>query len=655
MHSWPSSSLAQANRSASYDDLGWKLYFPNAEPFPPSTMRLHVATIEQHFRNFPYEYSISLAREDHCFEFKLLLAKRDIHVRDRWSTLYEDFVSRPEYTIGIIGMAMYRNALRSNQKHYPLDNPAYLPVIKPWFHYFGPSVPIRSIGHSQIGKLVTTRGACTCQSHANEATESTRTLTLAENGYTISVAIEGGYLSKKMKGTIYVGDDLTLTGIVAQIDGHLILRAVSIQSIKNAPSTDKNGENPNLLDVSIRSRTSFPFKLLVQSLCPAMDGFESIKAGLLLALFSRSNGLHVLLVGGNNGLRQNLLQSCAQASPRGILIADPSQPMGLHCVKHGCGLSCINAGPLVLTDLGVCCIEEVKKVTDLENLFRIVHDQEASLRTADRLIKVPARTTLIAGTSIIEPDGSKAFLDCLALPRTVVEEFPLVFHLADCTDPNDKLVCPNGIRLNPEQSGSSKCSVEVPLVKQLRNLPEEPVELLSLEQIRNYIEHTRRCCRPQFTEHSRALLGDFFTQLHSVPSWLEWKTERNISNIESMVRARATMELCEEISCDHVMDTIRIIARSWYDKYDSDDRPPLLCLSAAGQARQAKVSTLRPFLQSLRLQSVSSGTRQFSTAALHCLARGISGAAGFEDELIEKLNVQGFLLKKSCGLYELIG
>ncbi|ETN67498.1 hypothetical protein AND_000696 [Anopheles darlingi] len=141
---------------------------------------------------------------------------------------------------------------------------------------------------------------------------------------------------------------------------------------------------------------------------------------------------------------------------------------------------------------------------------------------------------MIAGTSSLESVGSKAFLDCLALPRSVVEEFPLAFHLTDCTDPNDKLVCPNGIRLNPEQTGSSKCSVEVPLVKQLRNLPDESVNFLSLEQIRNYIEHTRRYCRPQFTEHSRALLGNFFAQLNSVPSWLEWKTERNIRNIEKI-------------------------------------------------------------------------------------------------------------------------
>lgn len=120
-----------------------------------------------------------------------------------------------------------------------------------------------------------------------------------------------------------------------------------------------------------------------------------------------------------------------------------------------------------------------------------------------------------------------------------------------------------------------------------------------------------------------------------------------------MVRARASMDLCEEISIDHVMDTIRIVARSWYDKYDSDDRPPLLCLSK-GQPR-AKASNLRPFLQSLRLKAASAGTKQFSTSALHCLAREFSGVAGYEDELIEKLNLQGFLLKKSYDLYELIG
>ncbi|XP_035780237.1 DNA helicase MCM8-like isoform X1 [Anopheles albimanus] len=654
IRSWQRSSIArEPNRSASYDELGWKLYFPNAEEsLPPPTVRLHVETIERHFKSFPREYSACLARKEHCFEFKLLLARRDIHVRDRWPTLHEDFVNRPEYTIAIIGMAMYWNVLRNDQRHNSVDCPTYLPVIKPWFNYFGPTVPIQSIDRSQIGKLITIRGACTCESYVNEPIESTRAITLAENGYAISVAFENSYLPKKMKNNLYVGDELSITGIVAQINDDIILRAVSIQSNKNALLTAENGEYLKILDVPIRV-AAFPFKLLVQSLCPAIAGFESIKAGLLLALFSRSKDLHVLLVGGKKELRYNLLQSCTQASPRGILISDPSLPMGLHCMKDSNGESCINAGPLVLTDLGVCCLEEIEKVADLENLLKIIHDQEASLCCLERLVKVPARTTLIVGTSSVEPDDSKTFLECLPLPRSVVEEFSLVFHLKECADPNDKLVCPNGIRLNPEQAGSNKCCVEVPLVRQLRNIPVEFVSLLSLEQIRNYIEHTRRYCRPQFTEHARSLLANFFVQLHSVPAWLEWKTERIARNIENMVRARATIDLCEEISDDHVMDTIRIIARSWYDKYDSDDRPPLLCLSA-GQTR-AKVSNLRPFLQSLRLKAISSGTRQFSTSALHCLARELCGAVGGEDELIEKLNLQGFLLKKPCGLYELIG
>lgn len=65
------------------------------------------------------------------------------------------------------------------------------------------------------------------------------------------------------------------------------------------------------------------FRLLVNSLCPAIYGHEMVKAGLLLGLLGGSQGSHTradshVLVVGDPGLgKSQMLQACASVAPRG--------------------------------------------------------------------------------------------------------------------------------------------------------------------------------------------------------------------------------------------------------------------------------------------------------------------------------------------------
>uniref|UniRef100_A0A4Y0BPQ4 MCM_lid domain-containing protein n=1 Tax=Anopheles funestus TaxID=62324 RepID=A0A4Y0BPQ4_ANOFN len=246
---------------------------------------------------------------------------------------------------------------------------------------------------------------------------------------------------------------------------------------------------------------------------------------------------------------------------------------------------------------------------------------------------------------------SKPFLDHFNIPRAFVERFALVFQMEDTFDPGEELICYNGVRLHFEKPSTTKCSLEIPLVRKLKLISGDHFDPLPIELVRKYIAYARQHCNPEFTDESTKLLEGFFSHMYSMPQWLNMTNGMKIAQIQNMVRARARIDLSAEISTEHVMDTIRIVSRSWYDKYDTDDRNPSVKLPA--KQRTTKTATVRKFLDVLRNHSVELNKKLFTLNDLRKLINEV-GVPGVEDEIVERLNMQGYLLKKSAGLYELL-
>uniref|UniRef100_A0A182SP55 DNA helicase MCM8 n=1 Tax=Anopheles maculatus TaxID=74869 RepID=A0A182SP55_9DIPT len=264
-------------------------------------------------------------------------------------------------------------------------------------------------------------------------------------------------LTHEMVDSVCPGDDVTVTGILKarslEPDGttraslfKAYMQAVYVRSNKNVLANWNRLAEFTELDMeairTIKSEPS-PFRLLVQSLCPSIYGHEIVKAGLLLGLFggqantARTRAeIHVLVVGDPGIGKSQILQSCANVSPRGIFVCGTnSSNVGLTVtvrMEKGVGAS-LEAGALVLADQGVCCIDEFDKMSGHHGLLEVMEQRSVSVAKAGVICTVPARTTVLAAAN---PAGghynkAKTVSENLKLHPALLSRFDLVFILLD--------------------------------------------------------------------------------------------------------------------------------------------------------------------------------------------------------------------------------
>lgn len=143
-------------------------------------------------------------------------------------------------------------------------------------------------------------------------------------------------LFQDLVDSVYPGDDVTVNAIVQcppQENNQMgevstlrtmHLKAVSISSNRHASMTWKSTfSEKDLGFIRELKSTPCPFRLLVHSLSPMIYGHEMVKAGLVLGLLGGSDNhhrrsqSHILIVGDPGLGKSQMLQACAEVSPKG--------------------------------------------------------------------------------------------------------------------------------------------------------------------------------------------------------------------------------------------------------------------------------------------------------------------------------------------------
>lgn len=385
------------------------------------------------------------------------------------------------------------------------------------------------------------------------------------------------YLEEDLTGLVLPGETITVNGTLREKQGgrqsavfEYHMEALSIErderggkDVELSPAHENEARElaatPNLVE------------RLVASIAPALYGLEVEKKALLLQLFggvtkqlpdgTRIRGdIHGILCGDPGLAKSQLLRYMAMLAPRAMYGSGKSaSAAGLTAAlvheDDGIGSQrwALEAGLLVLADLGLACVDEFDKMNekDRDAMHQALEQQVVTVNKAGVNASLMARCAVLAAANprlgrFDRYESNK--LDDVDLPPPILSRFDfviLVFDKQNKDRDRDMAIHVTGAH----RYGEILAAGGAPPPAAARYAPPIPVD-----KLRRYIAFARRSCNPVLTGEAERAIQTYYVDLRArgaqegaVPA-----TPRQLDGYVRLAEAAARMELSPTVEVHHV-------------------------------------------------------------------------------------------------------
>ena len=315
------------------------------------------------------------------------------------------------------------------------------------------------------------------------------------------------------------------------------------------------------------SRKPDIYERLAHAISPSIFGYEDMKKGVLLQLFggskkndsARNNSkwrhfrseINIIICGDPGTSKSQLLKFVHGLVPRGQYTSGKgSSAVGLtaYITKDADTKQLVlQTGALVLSDGGICCIDEFDKMSDATRsvLHEVMEQQTLSIAKAGIVCQLNARTSLLCAANPVESQWNmkKTIIENIQLPHTLLSRFDLIFLVVD-----------------PQQESYDRQLAEHLVSLYYKTEEEESEDFLAVDILKDYIAYARNYVDPRLTEEAGTLLVHKYVEMRQVGSGRGQVTAypRQLEALIRLSEAHAKMRFSEKVELIDVNEALRL-------------------------------------------------------------------------------------------------